>query len=171
MINWVGDKSAQVVAVFADIGQTRMADLPIYHDALQVEAIGFREWAHQQALGCAGVLITPWCMNLIWLPQEYKKEKQVGIKHIIDLPAGDCEFFTAYEPALGTYLTSSLFSPMFEFSEMQAARDVAWSVMDSLFKTTLTAEEQAKIQTPEPMDRRAFFRKIASPVEANKVAR
>lgn len=53
----------------------RMADLPFYNPKLKVELRGFRLWLSEpegdypvSGIGLTGILITPWCMNLVFLP-------------------------------------------------------------------------------------------------------
>ena len=118
--------------VFSQIAATRMAGVSLLNAALQVEAVGFRHWRDDSV----GVLITPWFMNLICLPGPQSKRQAMssGTRVDVALPAGDYEFLFAHEEALGHYLTSSLFSPMFEFSDMAQAREVAEAVLAEIFK-------------------------------------
>lgn len=43
----------------------RMRDLPMFNPALTVAMPGWRTLDHG---GEAGALITPWCINLLWVP-------------------------------------------------------------------------------------------------------
>lgn len=127
---------SQVVALkahFLKVAQ-RMAELPIYNTALSVEMLAFQPYAE----GEIGVLLTPWCMNLIWLPAESDewadwREAEVGSKRMVALPSGQYEFIFAWEETVGGYFSCSLFSPMFEFEAQQAALDTAEEVMNALF--------------------------------------
>ena len=51
-------------SAFRRIAATRMAGLPINHPLLAVEGVGFRLWQGKWL----GVLVTPWAMNLVLLP-------------------------------------------------------------------------------------------------------
>ncbi|MCU7849425.1 MAG: [NiFe]-hydrogenase assembly chaperone HybE [Candidatus Thiodiazotropha sp. (ex Lucinoma kastoroae)] len=51
---------------FRTIEQQRMEGLPLLNKALRVEAVSFCEWNGL----CLGVLITPWFMNLMLIPDE-----------------------------------------------------------------------------------------------------
>jgi [NiFe] hydrogenase assembly HybE family chaperone len=134
--------AASLEAVFRHIAATRMAGVSILNPALDVEAVGFRllrdDWV--------GVLVTPWFMSLICLPGPASawEPRSSGSKQDVELPSGSYEFLTAHEDELGAYLTSSLFSPMFEFQNMEQARDVATAALAEMF-----APAQAEAAKPE----------------------
>lgn len=46
---------------YREIGERAMRDLPIYNDALGVEAVGFR-WFNGTTIG---IMVTPWFMNVV----------------------------------------------------------------------------------------------------------
>lgn len=123
--------AGRLEATFRHIAQTRMAGMAMVNPALAVEAVGFRP----VGTDCVGVLITPWSMNLICLPGAdiAWKDASSGTKQDLELPSGTYEFLTAHEEGLGPYLTSSLFSPMFEFAHMDQAREVAAAVLAEVF--------------------------------------
>jgi [NiFe] hydrogenase assembly HybE family chaperone len=125
------DPGSRIAAVFREIALTRMAGLPICNPALGVDALGFRPWAG----GWVGVLIAPWSMSLIYLPdgQADWAGRPSGSPQGLALPAGDFELLTAAEGRLGPYLTGSLFSPMGGFADMDQARAVAQAVIDQVF--------------------------------------
>ena len=118
-------------AAFRHIAETRMAGMAMVNPALTVEAVDFRPLGQDWV----GVLITPWSMNLISLPaaDTHWEEASSGTKREMELPSGTYEFLTAHEAALGPYLTSSLFSPMFDFADMDQAREVATAVLAEVF--------------------------------------
>jgi [NiFe] hydrogenase assembly HybE family chaperone len=123
--------AALLAQVFREIAATRMADLPLCNRALDVEVVGLRPWRQ----GSAAVLITPWCMNLVWLPdsgQDWGPRVSGELCHL-GFPSGDYAFLVAKECTLGTYLTCSLFSPMFDFPSMHQARAVADAVLAAVF--------------------------------------
>lgn len=131
------DPSARLTQVFAQIHATRMAGLPFLNPALQVEAVGFRRWQGRWL----GVLITPWFMNLLLLPDEAAAWAQVryGDSLAYTLPAGVFEFISAREEALGDYQSCSLFSPVFEFPTQDAARATALAALEALFDAAARA--------------------------------
>ncbi|MDZ7653907.1 MAG: [NiFe]-hydrogenase assembly chaperone HybE [Burkholderiaceae bacterium] len=125
------DPSAQLERVFAEIHATRMQGLPFVNPALRVEAVGFRRWDGRWL----GVLITPWFMNLMLVP-----DADAGWHHVrygdsvsYALPAGVFEFISAREPLLGDYQSCSLFSPVFEFADPDGARATAVAALAALF--------------------------------------
>ena len=132
-----------LTALYRHIAATRMEGIPLLNPKIQVQAVGFEAVASVAALdtdeadsapaAAVGVLITPWFMNLIWLPLEPQNQSDaVGCK----LPryvGPECfEFIGAYENDFGSYASCSLFSPVFEFGSHQAALDTARAVLDTL---------------------------------------
>lgn len=105
-----------------------MRDLPLLHDALVVEAIGFR----RSGAARVGVLITPWSMNLLRLPDDDPiPEGQLAAR---ELPRGPIDFLGAREEGIGAYETCSLFSPMHRFEGQEAARAVAFETLSLLLQ-------------------------------------
>ena len=116
--------SALLERVFQRIYETSMADVPICNSALKVETIAYgmfeTEWI--------GVLVTPWCMNIMMLPGDETEgwdEIRTGLKFNHILPAGQFEFITGKDDELGPYRMCSLFSPMFQFSDHSSAMQTA----------------------------------------------
>ena len=66
MTEVLGEFDRKIEACFAHIAQTRMDGVPIVNGALSVKAVGTCEWQG----GILSVLITPWFMNLVLLPDE-----------------------------------------------------------------------------------------------------
>jgi [NiFe] hydrogenase assembly HybE family chaperone len=123
------DPTTRVTAVFTTIANTRMAGLPIVNPALRVEAVNFMPWE----TGWLGVLVTPWCMNLLWIPtQEEPLLGQPDVKISLRFPAITCEFVVCQEAELGVYLSCSLFSPMAAFANQEEARTTAITVLQTL---------------------------------------
>ena len=132
------DLAVQEVALiraFSVIGRTRMQGVPVLHPGLVVEAIGFQSYTDTGgALAALGILVTPWFMNLIWLPLQGQSVMPTGLcceRHF----GGECfEFIGAHEASFGSYEMCSLFSPMFEFANQAAARATALEVLALLRK-------------------------------------
>ncbi len=142
----IGEKLA---ALYAAVRAGSMRDMPICNDALGVEAIGFRAFGES----AVGVVVTPWFMNLIVAPEDpLASSSPVRVA----LPAGDVECAPASLDGFGSILACSLFSPMFECSEMSAAREAAREAMKALFDPGLLDEQPAQ-KTPA-LDRRAVLR-------------
>ena len=152
---------------FRHIAETRMQDVPILNLALQVEAVGFRPFQE----GNIGILITPWFMNLIWLPCVNSEAVTVsGKTKSLELPSSDVDFLTAEDASIGAYLTCSLFSPMYEFSDMVQVREVANAILEELFTPKAIAKDEiaapvgiiAKLE--QPVNRRGFLGMLFSPM-------
>lgn len=169
------DPALRLEAIFRVIARTRMAGVAILNPALEVEAVGFRRHGDDWV----GVLITPWFMSLICLPDaasaketQPRETQSSGTKREVALPSGAYEFLTAHEDELGPYLTSSLFSPMFEFPDMARVREVAAAVLAEVF--TLPESDAAPVTRPavglvarleQPVSRRGFLGALLRPGE------
>lgn len=117
--------------VFQRIETTRMRGLPILHPGLAVEVVGGRlhegDWV--------GVLVTPWCMNLVLVPGRDAAARLglVGAKRTFALPAGAIEFLTSEEADIGPFAACSLFSPMGDFPDQTSAVAAGASILETLF--------------------------------------
>jgi [NiFe] hydrogenase assembly HybE family chaperone len=165
-----GDPTTRVTAVFTAIANTRMAGLPIVNPALRVEAVTFTPWEN----GWLGVLVTPWCMNLLWIPiREEPPLGQLGAKIRLGFPAIACEFVVCQEAELGAYLSCSLFSPMAAFIHQEEARITAITVLQTLLAPVSPSEKADRSCAGEPTttqrrwSRRALFAKWFSDTTYN----
>ena len=142
------DPSPRLEAVFRRIEAERMRGLPFLNDRLTVEAVGFRPW--QQSW--AGVLITPWGINLLQLPAPDAPFAPVRADALVEvaLPGGAVSFMPAHDDQLGDYRMCSLYSPAQQFTDQEAARLTAQHVMTLLF----TASPDAANQPPNRGRRR-----------------
>lgn len=142
--------------VFRTIHEERMMGLPILNPALQVQAVGFRLLHGHNA----GILITPWFMNLLVLPPEGDSlaDAEPGDKRSFDFPSGPCEMEVCEEEMLGRYLSRSLFSPMGGFVDQQQVVASAESIMERIMTPAEPASQEAQ---PEP-GRRALLRGLFS---------
>jgi len=147
-------------AAFARIQRERMADVPLLNPDLRVQAVRFNAWQQR----CLGVLITPWFMNLLLLPGrgETWDELPVGSKIVHTLPSGNYEFILAREEGIGPYQMCSLFSPMFEFENQQAAVATAEAVMAGI----MDEASREQISTRERDMRRIWNGEGEPPVTA-----
>ncbi|CAM4035452.1 [NiFe]-hydrogenase assembly chaperone HybE [Roseateles saccharophilus] len=123
-------------ALFRHVERTRMAGVPVLNRALCVEAVGFEPVAVDagEAPAVAGVLLTPWFMNLVWLPmQPAAGEGRVGQTRVRSLGGPTCfEFIAAHEPGFGAYEACSLASPMFDYNDQAQASATAVAVLAEL---------------------------------------
>ncbi|WP_298235021.1 [NiFe]-hydrogenase assembly chaperone HybE [uncultured Azohydromonas sp.] len=123
---------ASLVAAFEHIARTRMAGVPLLHAALRTEAVGFQPQADDDGeAGLLGVLVTPWFMNLLWLPGAQAAPLALGATRPRRL-GGETLSFLGGEEGGCRFEACSLFSPMFEFADQHAARAVALAALGHL---------------------------------------
>ncbi|CAA7620567.1 conserved hypothetical protein [Magnetospirillum sp. LM-5] len=135
----------QLARVFTTIGDERMKEIGLYNHALSVEPVGFRRWEDW----VAGILVTPWFMNLILLPtnEAQMKGDVTGTKRRIDMPCGEVTFNIGEVEEVGPYLASSLYSPMGRFDVHAVAVTTAWAAVEKFFKVP-------EVEEPEHGDRK-----------------
>lgn len=155
--DWIAARVAQLAQVFGAIERERMHDVPVLNRALAVEAIGFephddvRDGEERPREGALGVLLTPWFMNLVWLP----KETDAALANEVRTLGSDrLSFMVANEAGIGPYQMCSLFSPVFEFESQEAARATALEVLRIL---RTEPEPPPPPPTVEAPSRRAFL--------------
>jgi len=125
------DTIVKMVQQFETIYLEHMQDLPVINKALQVEAVGFRDYHGDQL----GVLITPWFMNLILLPEvDNWSNSPQGDTSSIDFPSGRIEFAVSHDKVLGTYLSAVAFRGVVELADQATARKLALEVLSDLMK-------------------------------------
>jgi len=143
-----------LAASYREIGERAMRDLPIYNDALGVEAVGFRPFNGT----IIGIMVTPWFMNVV-MPASAVAQAASGATVRIRFPAGDIEFTLGEVGHMGRIASCSLFSPMFQFSDMDAARATAEAALAELMLPA-DSEEAVRRREPatSPIGRRDFLR-------------
>jgi [NiFe] hydrogenase assembly HybE family chaperone len=115
-------KVADLVARYQAIYEERMRDLPIVNPKLAVEAVGFDQWEEKDL----GILITPWFMNLVLLPDSDRLvDLPQGDRVECRFPSGPCELTVYQDEELGTYLAAVLFRTVADFPDQDVARAVA----------------------------------------------
>jgi [NiFe] hydrogenase assembly HybE family chaperone len=130
---------------FRHIEQTRMQGLSILNRRLSVKAVGFESWQDMRV----GILLTPWFMNLMLLPDENWNQLAVGDIQHHNLPSGSYEFIVGHEEDIGYFLSCSLFSPVFEFEDQAAAVNTAEAALLAVMKSD---------KPNKSIDRREFLR-------------
>lgn len=118
-------------AHFQGVADIRMRGLPFLNQQLAVEAVGFSAQiaGENAATGVLGILITPWFMNLIWLPENTGTILAQGASGEHQFGGQCLSFIGAEGEGIGGYESCSLFSPMFEFADQDAARQTAEQVL------------------------------------------
>jgi len=140
-----------LAARYREIEAAAMRDAPICNAALQVKAIGFREFE-----GFAvGIILTPWFINLVaaQTPPSAAPALPPG-PFRISLPAGSIEFTVAELEGFGRLASCSLFSPLSEFPDQETACAVAQEALDAAFDPGLHVR---KPEPRPPLDRRALL--------------
>jgi len=106
-----------------------MKGLPIYNPTLAVEAIGFREVEGRHA----GIVVTPWFMNLTVIPSQADLALWVvGGTVRTRFLSGQYDLLVSELPDFGLVATCSLFSPMNDFTDHEAAQVAAAAAADAL---------------------------------------
>ena len=127
------DNPAQRVRqVFERIGAERMAGLPLLNEALSVEVVGFLEWRGMHL----GVLVTPWCVNLMALPHRDGtwQPPDEGVWRTERFPGMELQLLGGEEPELGRYAFRSLLSPVTGYDDPREVRAVAREVLKQLLR-------------------------------------
>ncbi|MDJ1015221.1 MAG: [NiFe]-hydrogenase assembly chaperone HybE [Paracoccaceae bacterium] len=127
----IASKVESLVADFTEVWHAKMRDVPLVNKALRVEAVGFQRRDGK----IIGVLVSPWFMNLILLPdaEEDWSGLTAGDKETVGFPSGDYEFIHNTREMTGGYKACSLFSPMGDFTRQKDATDVARAVLVALY--------------------------------------
>lgn len=109
----------------------KVKGLPIYNPTLAVEAIGFREYQGRQA----GVVVTPWFMNLVVIPAAADGASWVAGDTVrLAFPSGEYDFLLQDLHGFGLVGTCALFAAMHEFTDHEAAQTAAASIAAALFQ-------------------------------------
>lgn len=147
---------AALHALFERVACTRMAGIPILHPGLAVHAEGFEV---EPGGRCGlGVLVTPWFMNLVRLPlADDEPIAALGVKATRTVGEAGLEFIGAFEEGFGRYEACSLFSPMFEFVDQDAAVATARAVLAELRQPPAPAAPAPASSAPQASRRALLF--------------
>lgn len=140
---------------FETVSNGAMRGMPVVHRALRVEAVGFGPMPGEtEASGALlGVLIAPWFMNLVWLPDLAEAAEAAsaeaacprpGDKMALRIGGVDFEWIGAHAPGVGAYACCSLFSPVFEFADQASAAATARAVLAQLRDGAGTAPRRSR---------------------------
>jgi [NiFe] hydrogenase assembly HybE family chaperone len=140
--------SEMLTAAFAKIHAERMHGVPILNPRLAVEVIDTRLWNGEWL----SLLVTPWFINLMLLPAtaeqaEAWQSRALGSSVPHRFPAGRFDFLVGEETGLGRYQMCSLFSPVLEFEDQEAARLAGQAALEALFDASLD-DDRAKDAAP-----------------------
>jgi [NiFe] hydrogenase assembly HybE family chaperone len=120
----------QLVSAYRERVQPRMRSLPMYNAALELEAVGFAP--HGGRL--CGVLIAPWFMNLVLLPDADEDWSGLpsGKSFKVDFPAGEFLCMLSVPEGIAPHLSLPLFTTVVDFADQATARRVAAEVLRQL---------------------------------------
>lgn len=120
----------ELLSVYRDVVQPRMSSLPMFNEALQVEAVDFQ---FHQDRPC-GVIITPWFMNLVVLPAEGDDWETLspGEDVTLSFPGGDYDCTASIVEGLGTHLALPLFTTVKDFPDHETAVRIARDILQRL---------------------------------------
>lgn len=126
-----------VTAAYEQVLTGKMKNLLVNNRRLSVQALGFECFGRERV----GVLITPWCMNLMLLPGKQSAWLNLppGRQFQHDFPYGSFIFTVARLPGLDLFAQCSLFSPMHEFDCQEAAQAAGEAALGALLASPVPA--------------------------------
>jgi len=149
---------AALTDFYRQVERERMQGMALVNPALAVQALGFR-WPDPDAAPTVvaqvaeGILITPWCMNLVRLPASAEPAAgRVARRSCHDFGVERFDFLGADGPGVGYHEMCALFSPMNGFCSQEQAVETARAVL-ALTHPPGTRARQA----PSQPARRAFL--------------
>ncbi|WP_419796528.1 MAG: [NiFe]-hydrogenase assembly chaperone HybE [Terasakiella sp.] len=110
-------------ACFNKIWKENMAGIQILNNDLVVEAVEFQQWDER----VIGMMVTPWFINLIMLPKEGENWEctKLGEREKFNFPQKECPIMINEIEGFGFCKTYSLYSPVNDFPNPEAARIAA----------------------------------------------
>ena len=140
-----------LAACYREIDARAMRDAPICNDALQVSAIGFRDFGGY----AVGVILTPWFLSLVAAETGPLAAPALPLGAFrLHFPAGAIEFTVTELAGFGRLASCSLFSPLSYFPDQETACATAQAALDAVFDPGLHA---ADTEARPALDRRAFL--------------
>jgi [NiFe] hydrogenase assembly HybE family chaperone len=157
--------ATRLEAHFQDVYVRAMADVPICNPALAVACVGFREWSGR----ALGIVVTPWFMNILLLPLEGSRpiDAAPGATQSVAFPCGRIDFLAGDLDGFGRVLMCSLFSPMDEFADQEAALATAQAALEGILDSATLADTPDRetfvapaAQRKTPVQRAEDYRRI-----------
>ena len=140
-----------LAALYREIEATAMRDAPICNAALQVTAIGFRDFEGY----AVGIVLTPWFLNLVAAEMRPRAAPALPLGAFrLRFPAGSIDFTVAELAGFGKLASCSLFSPLFDFPDQETACAVAQAALEAVFDEGLHA---AQTEQRPALNRRALL--------------
>ncbi len=121
----------KLLATYRDTVQPQMCGLPMYNANLQTEAVGFERRDGR----LSGVLLTPWFMNLVLLPDESDEWLRLPPGKTVDVkfPSGSHRCLLNALEGIDPHLSLPLFTTVQDFPDQDSARRVAEEVLRRLY--------------------------------------
>ncbi|HEY8063340.1 MAG TPA: [NiFe]-hydrogenase assembly chaperone HybE [Methylosinus sp.] len=140
-------RGATLADFYRRVHETSMRDSGVCNEALEVEAIGFRDFGPY----ALGVVVTPWFANLVVAAPREDADAPFPDPATLRLrfPAGDVDFNVSEIAGFGRIAACSLFSPMDEFADHEAARIAARSALDALLDPALQEAQNQEAQNQD----------------------
>lgn len=172
---WAPSPAHRLEQGFEEIRAERMKGLPFLHPNVGIEAVGFQKWDGYWL----GVMVTPWCMNLILSEGVASKWRSIpeGRRLNYRFPAGIYDFISVRDKTLGEYQMCSLMSPLDDVVENHAlAVEIAKASLLEIMKPgaepelgepipsftkevdPAAVEKACETLIEKPLSRRSFFR-------------
>lgn len=149
------DRAAALLQVYRAAAE-RMVDLPLYNPALEPELYGWRVVEDVQA----GILVAPWCINLLWCPEPDFELPAKGENCVLSLPSGDYEGVVAYSEVVGRYGSASLLSDTLGFQSQDEAESFVDEISALIFACPEPPAVMDATEKTENPQRRALFRRM-----------
>ena len=124
----------RLVRVYHERVQPCMCGLPVYNEALRVEAVGFKVFNGR----LCGVLVTPWYMNLVLLPgaDDDWSALESGKTVKVSFPAGEYHFTVSAAEGIDAHLSLPLFTTVQSIPDQHTACSIANEVLRRLYEMT-----------------------------------
>ena len=115
------------------------------HPRVHVQAIGFHKWKYFWL----GIIVTPWCMNVILAKGQPSKWKSIpeGRRLHYPFPAGIYDFISVKDRILGEYQMCSLMSPL---EEVVSDHDMAVEIAKAALEELMKPEQEPELGEPIP---------------------
>lgn len=142
---------------FKSVHKDEMDDLKLCNKNVHVEGIGF----HLHDNHWIGIMITPWFLNLMIIPQSGQPWPELtegrGKDIVLEFPCGNLKFAPRIDPVIGSHLCCLLASPLNDYKTHDEVVSIAHQVLADLQRIPMKAVEE-----PVSLSRRSLFTNIAA---------
>ncbi len=103
--------------------------------------------------GQLAVVMTPWCLNAVWVADDGRAVATRGATVVRALPSGTYDFVAGELEGVGPVLSLSLMSPVLEFDGLEAGQ----VAVDAAFEALLLAPVPVQVTPTMGTSRRELF--------------